>query len=197
MRIKEKIKGKSGFSLAETLLATLIMLLVSVLLANGIPTIKTVYEKVTIGANARVLLSTTIASLRNELGTAQNIIVDKTNKRISYYSTDNRATSIIYLDAANYNSIMLQEYSNPEILNSNRPLARDLVTPSKASEGLYVTFKEVSIPDSYVVIFKGLTVWHRKDNNTNGQGRAYLNELKVRVAFGPVKEDAIKLPAER
>ena len=37
MRIKEKLKNRSGFTLAETLLAVLILLLVSVIVANGIP----------------------------------------------------------------------------------------------------------------------------------------------------------------
>lgn len=107
MNTKRKLRNQSGFSLAETLLAVLILLLVSLLLANGMPTVKAVYERVTIGANARVLLSTTVATLRNELGTAKDVIVNGT--AVNYYSIDTHTTSSIYLKDK---SIMLNEYTD-------------------------------------------------------------------------------------
>ena len=62
MTIKKKLKGKSGFTLAETLLAVLILLLVSTIVANGIPVARNVYNNVIIGANAQMLLSTAVTA---------------------------------------------------------------------------------------------------------------------------------------
>jgi len=49
-----KMKSQAGFSLAETLVAILILLLVSVIVANGVPVAQNAYEKVVVGANAKV-----------------------------------------------------------------------------------------------------------------------------------------------
>ena len=65
LKLKKRLKNQAGFSLAETLLAVLIMLLVSVIVANGIPVARNVYNNVIVGANAQVLLSTTVTALRN------------------------------------------------------------------------------------------------------------------------------------
>lgn len=82
-------RASSGFTLAETLLAVLILLMVSVIVATGIPAAKNAYEKVVLASNADALLSTTISSLRNELGAAK-IIKPESGGRpttyISYYS---------------------------------------------------------------------------------------------------------------
>ena len=55
-----------GFTLAETLLAVLILLMVSSIVAAGIPSARRAYEKVVLASNAEVLLSTTITTLRHE-----------------------------------------------------------------------------------------------------------------------------------
>ena len=63
VRMREAIKRKlhtQGFTLAETLLAVLILLLVGVIMTTGIPAAKNAYEKVVVASNAEVLLSTTI-----------------------------------------------------------------------------------------------------------------------------------------
>ncbi len=160
--INRKIANKSGFSLAETLLAVLILLLVSVIVANGVPAATKAYEKVVLGANAKVLLSTTISALRDELATAKDLTV--TDNIITYYSADSGATSRIFLDAATVNEygepgeavvprIMIQEYidANPSIFSMTPSAmltvaARPLV-PSKAATGdLYVTYEKVDPP---------------------------------------------------
>lgn len=192
MSIKRKLKSQTGFSLAETLLATLILLLVSVLMANGIPTAKTVYEKVTIGANARVLLTTTVSTLRNELGTAKSIAVDASNNAVIYHSTDTKATSKIYLDSAGH--IMLQEYAygaygGGDALNglSSPVPARRLVTAVSATEKLYVTFTGISRVNDNLIEITGLQVKREGDGD-----KVYAtlgttdNKLKIRVSFGPV-----------
>ena len=49
----KRIKNQSGFTLAETLLTVLILLLVSGIVATGMPAVQTAYEKIVISANAQ------------------------------------------------------------------------------------------------------------------------------------------------
>ena len=67
----KKLKKPQGFSLAETLVALLIILLVASVVAAGMPAAKDAYFKVIESANAQVFLSTTLTTLRNEMTTAK------------------------------------------------------------------------------------------------------------------------------
>ena len=60
-RIRKKLHSSKAFTLAETLLAVLILLMVSTIVATGIPVARNAYEKVVLASNAEVLLSTTIS----------------------------------------------------------------------------------------------------------------------------------------
>ena len=72
MWIIKKIKqNQSGFSLAETLMAVLILLMVSEVVAVGIPSAASALSKIVDASNAQLLLSTTITKLRDELSTAR------------------------------------------------------------------------------------------------------------------------------
>ena len=73
-RIRVKLnKFSSGFSLAETLVALLIVLMVSSILVAGLPAAFQAYSKVVDGANAQVLLSTGATRIRDELGFATDV----------------------------------------------------------------------------------------------------------------------------
>ena len=72
-KIRNKLHNRKGFSLAETLMAVLILLMVSAVVAAGIPMAREAYEKAVDAANAQTLLSTTITMLRSELGESQYI----------------------------------------------------------------------------------------------------------------------------
>ena len=80
MNIRKKLKSRAGFTLAETLLAVAILMLVSVIVATGIPVARKAYEKVVLSSNAETMLTTAISSLRNELGTAAEIKLDDSNE---------------------------------------------------------------------------------------------------------------------
>ena len=78
MWIIKKIKqNQSGFSLAETLMAVLILLMVSEVVAVGIPSAASALSKIVDASNAQLLLSTTITKLRDELSTARVNDTDK------------------------------------------------------------------------------------------------------------------------
>ena len=58
MKRKRKLRSNKGFTLAETLLAVLILLLVSTIVATGIPAARNAYEKVVEASNAQAVLAT-------------------------------------------------------------------------------------------------------------------------------------------
>ncbi len=72
--IRKKMKKNSrGFSLAETLICVLILLMVSAIVGAAIPTASNVFAKTVDAANAQVVLSTAMTALRDELGTATQV----------------------------------------------------------------------------------------------------------------------------
>lgn len=93
MRLGLKTENRKGFSLTELLAAVLILSMVSAVVAGGIPVAKDAYEKITLSANAQVMLSTAISALRNELGTATQVKVtddgglEYFNSSINNYAT--------------------------------------------------------------------------------------------------------------
>lgn len=181
MAIKKKLKGKSGFTLAETLLAVLIMLLVSAIMANGIPVVKNVYNNVIVGSNAQVLLSTAVIALRNELGTAQNIDVSGTT--ITYFNATSQSYSKISLSASDPKSIKVDPYIS--FADKSTPVTgskqRDLVSNAASNKDLYVTYESVAYdrdkePD--MIVFKKIEI---KRINDNAAVLASLDELKIRL----------------
>lgn len=76
--MKQRIvkKNRGGFTLAETLIAVLILLMVSGIVAAGIPAAKEALTKAVDASHSQLLLSTTMTALRNELGSARSIICD-------------------------------------------------------------------------------------------------------------------------
>lgn len=67
---------QAGFSMTELLATTLIMGMVTAITAAGIPTVKSVYERVVLTSNAEVMLSTTTTLIKQELGTAWDVALD-------------------------------------------------------------------------------------------------------------------------
>lgn len=163
-----KMKSKRGFTLAETLLAVLILLMVSAIVASGIPAAKNAYEKVVLASNAEVLLSTTITTLRNELGTAQDVKKpdaksgETANTVITYYNPTRGASSKLYVASDGDNDkeeIMFQRYFSADGLIKKYDAA-PLVSSKTATQDLYVTYTSVTY-DKGIVTFSGLSVVHR------------------------------------
>ena len=153
MKAKRKLKGRAGFSLAETMLAVLILLLVSGIVATGIPAARNAYEKVIVAANAQVLLSTTATALRDELGTAWN--VEKIgDTELKYYSSDTGALSRLYIKGND--GIWLQEYTSVTGFNVDPDNSvgkeRRLISEAAATKDLTITFDSVSCENGVVTI---------------------------------------------
>ena len=180
-KIRQKIHSKGGFTLAEMLLAIIILLLVSVIMVTGIPAAKEAYEKVVMASNAEVLLSTTISALRNELGTAQDpdTSTEATGKpdgsAITYYNSARGATSRIYVPDDGDGKIMIQRYYSADGLSKNDEAVR-LMSSKASTADLYVTYSSVTYADG-IVTFTGLSV----DRESGATGIAKRDTLSIRV----------------
>ncbi len=166
-------KGNSGFTLAETLMAVLILLLVTGIVAAGIPLAVNAYNRVVDGANAQVLLSTTMTRLRDELGKASGVEI--LDGAISYTRADGAACRIWVREPGT-------EEGPPGICIRESALSEGdvgeythlLVSHPAANRNLYVTYR-IEGYSRGVITFSGLTV---------KRGSASLAEIpsfKVRV----------------
>ena len=177
-----KRRGSRGFSLAETLLAILILLMVSAIVATGIPSAKNAYEKVILGSNAQLLLSTTVTALRNELGTARDLKKEKVKvggkeyDAITYVSAGTGAKTAIYLDKRSdtNNDQMIRILEYVADADNTADNSRFLVSDAASTNSMYATFDlEQSTIDSEnnTVTLVGLTVYRTK---TTGNALAQL-----------------------
>lgn len=130
-RIRRKIKNKSGVTLAETLIAIVILLMVVAIVAAGIPVAVNAYDEIVTSANAQVLLSTTMTRLRDELCTAADIKAE--GGTITYVSSAG-SKSVIYLGDG---GICLREYAD---ITDSPEYDRLLVTREAANNNLRTSF---------------------------------------------------------
>lgn len=190
MVFRRKLKNQKGFSLAETLLAVLILLLVSLIVANGLPAARSAYTNAVLGANARSLLSTTVSALRDELGTTWgDVEVDDDNTEVTYYSADTGNRS--KLKNGDNGTIVITEYVSTDGLNTGEGVGepRDLISVETLAKDLSVSYENVYytvnkyIPTVYdegygVIEFTNIQVTPK--NNSN-HVIAKMDSLKIRV----------------
>ncbi|MBQ7692604.1 MAG: hypothetical protein IJT29_03235 [Oscillospiraceae bacterium] len=118
-KIRRKINTVFGFTLAETLLAILIMLMAAALMTTGIPAAKNAYEKVVLASNAELLLSTTMTELRNELSLAREVEASagapgEGESGIRYRDNTNGLQSRIFLGEDNGQTTIMIEREAPK-----------------------------------------------------------------------------------
>ncbi len=188
--MKQKRLNRKGFTLAETLLAALILLLVSLLLTTGVPTAISAIKRVMLASNAQVLLSTAVDALKDEVGTAwdvENVGTTDNNNEITYYSGDTGAkSSLFYLDSDAVtgeengiaeNGIYVQEYSRAYAFDNaylgtalppaeSKKAKRMLVSSKASADELYVKFGGIHYYENTgIVTIKELGVYKKEDNS--------------------------------
>jgi len=201
----KKLQNASGFTLVEVLVAMLILLMVTAVVAGAMPVARDAYYKVVDSANAQVLLSTTATALRDELGTAKEIELwdgdaqveanpsggsalafgeagSAAGKRIAYISPNTGAKSSIWVGTSGKAgetdvSVYLREYVD---LTADESFTRPLVSKKAATDRLCVTFDSVTLNNEILTI-TGLKV---KSTVGSGQVLASLDTFTVRVAIG-------------
>lgn len=88
MSMKKKLGKSDGFSLAETLVAVTILLMVATLMTSGITLSTFVHKKVVDKANAQVLLSTTLTELRTRLTNVKEVSVTDDEASITFMDNE-------------------------------------------------------------------------------------------------------------
>ncbi|MCR5041024.1 MAG: prepilin-type N-terminal cleavage/methylation domain-containing protein [Clostridia bacterium] len=175
-KIKSRIRNRSGFTLTETLMAVLILMLVGTIVAAGVPMATRTYTKIVDSANAQALLSTTMTCLRDELGTASGISFNGTD--ISYTNASGSATKIYLKGDAGANGdtpgIYIQEYA--DIAPDEPQYTRLLVSDAASNRNLHATFESPSYnAGDGVITLTNLAV--KKGDDT----LAKIETFKIRV----------------
>jgi len=154
----KKLNSSRGFTLAEVLIAVLILLMVTAVVAGGIPVASNAYHKVVDAANAQVLLSTTMTELRDELSLATGVTVENNGKSVTYKSGSTGSTSRIATDSA---GVQLSEYLDAEFADI-RPASADrpLVSDKAATSKLHTEFTSIAYdPGTGLFTVTGLKVY--------------------------------------
>jgi prepilin-type N-terminal cleavage/methylation domain-containing protein len=143
----KRLRSNLGFTLAELMIAMLILSMVTAVAAGGIPVAINAYTRVVETANAQVLLSTTMTKLREELGTASEI--KSVNDHEIVYESENGSESRIYRTDS---GIMIREYADVVSDLSDKTYEHLLVSKSAANKNLYVTFGSIVWTESTGII---------------------------------------------
>ena len=146
-RVFRKLNNRSGFTLAETLIAILILLMVSSVVAGGVPAASNAYYKAVDGANAQVLLSTAATALRDELAMARDV-VQNVDGSLTYYSRDNGRESKVFLQG---DTIWVKEYVNSTytgLEGETIELDRQLVSGKASTERLKVKYDKITYEET-------------------------------------------------
>lgn len=86
-------RATAGFTMAEVLVALLIVVMVSIIVANGAPSAINAYRNAVTASNAQVALTTTTNELRSEFGFASKVVL-KSGKVDKYLCGENYWASI-------------------------------------------------------------------------------------------------------
>ena len=187
---RHKLNRREGFSLTELLVAVLILGMVSSVVAGGVPVARDAYNKVTVTANAQVLLSNTITALRNELGTSIQV-EDTDDNGVTYFNSRTGIRSKLYEED---NQIKIDGYKMGGIAPENKvtsPLLSSGVSPDDnkvtspllssgvSPDGLYIQYGTVSASDG-IVTFSELNVYVEGSSDS----RVSLNKLTIRTLDG-------------
>ena len=172
-KIKNRLAKKanrSGFSLVEALVAIMILLMVGIIVAAGYPVAQDAYNKVVLASNAEVLLSTAVSTLRNELGTAQDIEISfgdepgditgnlTTGDTITYYNTTRGAGSRISVNTETMAAAMSHAAVGDEPGETEEPLgimfqryySGDTDYKNSVYDAVRLVSKETATADLYV-----------------------------------------------
>lgn len=163
----KKIAGKrnrGGYTLAETLMAVMIVVMVAGVVAAGIPVASQALHEAVDASHAQLLLSTTMTSLRDELSMAKDIQCEE-GGRIVYTDSSGVLTEI----AVKPGGIYMKKFASPDgSFEDAVTEERRLVSDQAATEGLHETFEGSSYDAARgIVSIKNLRVCRGTGSDEN------------------------------
>ena len=172
--VKNKLNTRRGFSLAETLVAVIIILLVSSVIAAGMPAAQRAYNNVLATADAQVYMSTALTELRKELATATNISVSEDRDEVDYINPVTGECAITF----DGTDLMISRYGDTDVSSKLVPRARD--------SSLSITFKEYPFPDDgddtiFTIGEFKVSSSKIKDNEGNESVLASVGDYKIEI----------------
>ena len=150
-----KVQTRSGFTLVETLLALMILVILTGMVATGIPVAWRTYTAAVNGSNAKVLISTASSVLRDELSMAQDWGLNSSGE-LCYKDGEGFWAKLESKPAADDDScetIVKQMYYGEDAANlteAGDPI--DLVAGASAIEELGVKFDSITYSDGIFTI---------------------------------------------
>lgn len=120
----QRDRGQAGFTLVETMLALAILVLLTGIVASGIPVASETYTKSVDAANAEVALTTTAAKLRDELGLAQDVFYkndEAAEHDVVFYKRSDGYWAKIEGPSDDGKSLRVQAYSGVPNVNGESP----------------------------------------------------------------------------
>ena len=172
--LREKLKTCRAFTLAETLITILILLMVAGIVAAGMPAAAGALDDVVETSNGQLLLSTTMTALREELSTARNVNVDTVNKTITYINSMGMESELS-LGNDGKGIQLRQRPGYGSVWGAPIPLVSDEAASKSRKTGepvQYTTYSSVTGPSvtgpsaDGVITFTGLAVKRMNTDNT-------------------------------
>ncbi len=190
MNRNRRKRRKSGFTLSETLIAILILLMVSAIVAGAIPTASNVYIKTVDAANAQLLLSTTITKLRDEFSTAKRV-VSYSASTIEFFNEHGARKIVVVAKASSYpegiNGPGVWVYPENTDTTSDATYGSPyrLVSQQAATSDMYVSLEFTGVSDGVITIGsdqEGSTAKIQvKKENTDNTVLAEQKKFSVRI----------------
>ena len=171
-----KRRSQAGFSLTELLVTTLILALLTGLVAAGVPLAQHAYTTIVDRANADVLLSTTVICIRSELDTVTTVMTDDSGAVKGFVSGKTGYASMLG-SAGDSRGIVLRE-DRP---NSEDPVETPLVSKDAATNGLHTVY------DALTYAKGTFTVSNLRVLNEQGVEIASLPTYQVEVLTNPAR----------
>lgn len=179
--IKSIVRNQRGFSISELLVTSAILLLVSAIMAAGVPAALRSYMRVVDASNAQLLLATTSTRLRDELGVADvNTGSGPTTSTdgVTFVSMETGFTTTVKKNSDK--GITLVEAASSE----DSSVETDLVPQASgkgAKTNLRTTFDSIEYSNGVFTV-KNLRVLDGNDSEIAG---AKFDTLKIRALEAP------------
>ena len=175
-----------GFTLAETIMAMLIMAILGLIVTGAISTALNTYQKIVEKSNAELLLSTTISELRSELDRAEQMTLKTGNVLDKYRSSTSAWRTLSNQGETGIQVTEFKDYvpTGPKAGADTHP-AQQLVSEAAATSKLYATFNSITYDTGKgVFTITGLKVYRKGDNKvmaevaSEGNQNYYIRSLE-------------------